>query len=85
MKKASEMRTIAEAKVKEIIQKKKNKANTLVEDTISNLISARASKGYFNTLYYVNDEEVDIEYVIELMHSFGYAIDRDGSHLVIRW
>ena len=85
MKKASEMRAIAEAKIEENIQKKRNKANALVEGTISNLISARASKGHFNILFYVNDKEVDIKCVIELMQSFGYTIDRDGNHLIIRW
>ena len=84
MKKANEMRTIAEAKVEEIIQKKKDKANILVEDIISNLINEKASMGHFILRYHVN-EEVDIEHVIELMRSFGYAIDRNGRHLVIRW
>lgn len=85
MKKANEMRIIAEAKVEEIIQKKKNKATALVEGTISNLIDAAATMGYFNIRYHVDDEEVDIEHAIELMRSFGYTIDRSGRHLVIRW
>ena len=85
MKKANEMRTIAEARVEEIIQKKKSKANALVEGTISNLVSAAASMGHFSVRYHVDEEEVDIEHAIELMRSFGYAIDRNGRHLVIRW
>ena len=85
MKKASEMRTIAEAEVEKIIQKKRSKATTLVEGTISNLIDAAATLGHFNIHYHVDDEEVDIEHAIELMRSFGYAIDRNGRHLVVRW
>jgi hypothetical protein len=85
MKKANEMRVIAEAEVERIIQKKKNKAADLVEGTISNLIDAAATMGYFNIRYHVEDEGVDIEYAIELMRSFGYAIDRSGRHLAVRW
>ena len=85
MKKANEMRTIAEAEVEKIIQKKKNKATTLVEGTISNLVDAAATMGHFSIHYHVDDAEVDIEHAIELMRSFGYAIDRNGRHLVIRW
>ena len=85
MKKANEMRTIAEAKVEEIIQRKRNKANALVEGAISNRISERASMGYFCIRYCVDDEEVDIEYAIELMRSFGYTVDRNDRRLVIRW
>ena len=85
MKKANEMRVIAEAEVERIIQKKKDKAAVLVEGTISNLIDAAATMGYFNIRYHVDDEGVDIEHAIELMRSSGYAIDRSGRHLVIRW
>ena len=85
MKKANEMRVIAEAEVERIIQKKKDKAVVLVEGTISNLIDAAATMGYFNIRYHVDDEGVDIEHAIELMRSFGYAIDRNGRHLVVRW
>jgi len=85
MKNANEMRAIAEAEVEKIIQKKKNKATAVVEGAISNLIDAAATMGHFSIRYHVDDEGVDIEYAIELMRSFGYAIDRNGRHLVVRW
>lgn len=85
MKNASEMRIIAEAEVEKVIQKKKDKAVALVEGTISNLVHAAATLGYFDIRYPVDDEGVDIEYAIEFMRSFGYAIDRYDRYLIIRW
>lgn len=86
MKKANEMRIIAEAKVEAMIQERREKAANLVENTIANLISAAATMGQFNIPYHVDEnEKVDIEYAIELLRSFGYAIDRNGRHLTIRW
>ena len=86
MKKANEMRVIAEAKVEAILQEKKDKAANLVENTIASLITAAATMGQFNIRYHVDEnEKVDIDYAIELLRSFGYAIDRNGRHLTIRW
>ena len=85
MKNASEMRVIAEAEVERSFQKKKDIAVALVEGTISNLVHAAATLGYFDVRYPVIDEGVDLELVIELMRSFGYAIDRHDRYLTIRW
>ena len=49
MKKANEMRVIAEAKVEAMLQERREKAANLVENTIASLVSAAATMGQSST------------------------------------
>lgn len=85
LRSAKEVRTLTDKVLEEIAQKNRDNAVDEVNKCIAPMIEETAHEGRAYVEYHCSHNDVDLCYVIQLLRSAGYEVNRDGRHLRITW